>query len=160
LSEKTPIILVLENIRSLHNVGAIFRSADAANIQEIILGGLTATPPRHEIEKTALGATKTVPWRQVADVPSFLKRLQADGYTITALEQTPTSTNVFSTQLAFPIALVVGHERTGVTPETLAVCSHHVELPMLGKSAHSLNVSNATTAALYELGRRVWYHTQ
>lgn len=156
---RLPLILVVENVRSLHNIGAIFRSADAAGVEQIILTGLTATPPRHEIEKTALGATQSVPWTHVVDPLPTLRSLKERGYTVAALEQTPTACDLYTCPVSFPLALIVGHERMGVSAETLAVCDYHLELPMHGHSAHSLNVSTATTVALYELGRRLWYHT-
>lgn len=154
MPEHLPVILVAENIRSLHNVGALFRSADAVNLERLILAGLTATPPRHEIAKTALGATETVPWDYVRELGEKLAELRRQGYVLVALEQTDRSTDLYETDLPFPLALIVGHERMGVTPETLAQCDHHVHLPMRGRSAHSLNVSAAATAALYELLRR------
>lgn len=155
--KSSQIVLVIDNVRSLHNLGAIFRTADAVGVKEIILSELCATPPRTEIEKTALGATQTVPWRKTEHLVQTLQELKAANYTIWALEQTPTSTDLFTTEASYPLALIVGHEREGVRQEILAVCDQAVELPMHGKSAHSLNVSNAAAIALYELGRRLWY---
>ena len=146
----TPVIVVLNNVRSLHNVGAIFRSADAINAEKIILGGLTPVPPRHEIEKTALGATETVPWEYCKDIIPELQRLKAEGYFLYALEQTDTAENIFETELEKPAVLVVGHEREGVEKDVLTICDFHLMIPMLGKSAKSLNVSTATTVALFQ----------
>jgi len=153
-STTLPVIVALNNIRSLHNVGAIFRSADAVKAEGILLAGLTPTPPRHEIEKTALGATKTVPWEYVANLSKRLREYQQAGYAVCALEQTPRSQSLFECTIPFPCVLVVGHEREGVEAEVLTLATHHFDLPMRGHSAHSLNVSTATTVALYECLRQ------
>lgn len=147
--------MALNNIRSLYNVGAIFRTADAVNAEGLLLGGLTPKPPRHEIEKTALGATETVPWEYAADLKAALLAYREKGYTLYALEQTETSTNLFETKLEFPCVVVAGHEREGVEQEILDICDGHVELPMLGESAKSLNVSTSTSVLLYSLLRSV-----
>lgn len=148
---RTPVVIALNNVRSLYNVGAIFRSADGVNAEGIILGGLTPTPPRHEIEKTALGATHTVPWEYAQDLRQALATYREKGYALYALEQTERSTNLFATELRFPCVIVAGHEREGVEQGVLDMCDGHVELPMLGESAKSLNVSTATTVALYSI---------
>lgn len=158
-SQPLPLVLVLHNVRSLHNVGAAFRTADGAGIERMLLSGLTATPPRTEIEKTALGATRTVPWEYVGHLLPVLDSYRQRGYCICALEQSDRSVPLQQSDLPFPMVLIVGHERVGVEPEILAACDVHAELPMRGESAHSLNVSVATGIALYELGRRFWYDT-
>jgi len=145
------VIVALNNIRSLHNVGAIFRCADAVAAEKIILGGLTPVPPRDEISKTALGATETVQWEHSANLVKTLLELKEQGFTICALEQTPRSTSLFTTQAPEKVVLVVGHEREGVEQSVLDICDFHLEIPMYGKSAHSLNVSTATAIALYAL---------
>ena len=152
-----PLILVLHNVRSLHNVGAIFRSADGADVKQIILSGLTPTPPRHEISKTALGATESISWQYLRDLAPKLKELKKAGYSIAALEQTSSAKNFYTQKVKLPLVLIVGHEREGIEKEILELCDLQLELPMLGKNAHSLNVSNATSIALYELVRRFWY---
>ena len=152
------LILALDNIRSLQNVGAIFRTADGAGVSRLILGGLTATPPRHEIEKTALGATETVPWEYAADLARRLRTLAAEGYTLYALELTPVSVPVYTCQLKGPAVLVLGHEREGVQPDVLALCPTHLSLPMRGSSARSLNVAVAAGIAAYEFGRQLCYN--
>ncbi|MCC2631467.1 MAG: tRNA/rRNA methyltransferase (SpoU), partial [Patescibacteria group bacterium] len=132
MSEKNnrlPVILLVENIRSLHNIGSLFRSSDGANIQEIVLSPLCATPPRGEISKTALGAELTVPWKQVSDLVSHAKLLKQEGYLICALEQTGRSADFYKSKTDFPLALVIGHEREGVSPELLEICDLHLELP-------------------------------
>lgn len=148
--------MLLDNVRSLHNVGSIFRSADGAGIKRIILCGLTPVPPRREISKTALGATAVIPWEYV---PSSIQAVKnyASQYVPIALEQTDRSTNIYATKLSLPLLLIAGHERAGISAAVLALCQTHVHLPMHGTSAHSLNVSIAASLALYELRRRSCY---
>lgn len=153
---KLPVILAVEHVRSLYNIGSFFRTADGANIQEVLLSPFCATPPRAEISKTALGGEQSILWRQGELAPE-INKLKEQGYTICALEQSDRSTPLYTTDLRFPLVLIVGHEREGVSQELLVLCDHHVELPMQGETVHSLNVSNATAIALYELGRRFWY---
>ena len=152
-----PIILVLNNVRSLHNVGSLFRTAAAANIKKIVLGGLTPTPPRAEISKTALGGVDSIPWIHVLNLNDYLTDLKQDGYQIIALEQTSSSKPLFLTRPKFPLALIVGHEREGVEQNILKLCDYHIELPMSENGIHSLNVSNAGSIALYELWRQFCY---
>ena len=147
----------MDNVRSLHNVGSFFRIADGAGIEKVILCGGTPTPPRHEISKTALGTVDTVIWEYAKDTVSALKNLSKSGYTLCAIEQTERSTDLYATKLPVKLAVVVGHERVGVSPEVLDLCPYHLHLPMRGSGAHSLNVSTCTSAVLYELGRRLCY---
>ena len=153
--QRLPLVLVLDNVRSLHNVGAIFRTADAVHLEEIILGGLTPHPPRHEITKTALGATETVPWRAYLSTLDALRELRGRGYTLCALEQTGEAIPLSRTILTPPVALVVGHERMGVSQAALELCDTHLYLPMHGQSAHSLNVAVATGVALYQIAEQI-----
>lgn len=159
MKTKLPVILAVEHVRSSHNIGSLFRTSDAANIQKIILSPFCPTPPRTEINKTALGAEKTVEWEQATNFKESLIDLQREGYSLVALEQTPKATDLYQTELPFPLLLIIGHEREGVSEEILGLCDFHIQLPMQGISAHSLNVSNATAITLYEFGRRIWYHT-
>ena len=155
---KLPLVIVADNVRSLHNIGALFRSADAVNLEEIILIGLSPTPPRWELEKTALGATKSVPWSYSEKIEPVLQALREQGRTVYALEQTAASTDLLRAHFNFPAALIVGHEKEGVSPEALALADHHLEIPMHGTSAHSLNVSTASTVALYRFAEQFWYN--
>jgi 23S rRNA (guanosine2251-2'-O)-methyltransferase len=155
--KRLPVVLVLENLRSLHNVGALFRSADATRVESIVICGLTALPPRTEIAKTALGATDTVPWEYCASIREAVATYGRRGYIPYALEQTPEATNIFTTGLHLPALLVVGHEREGVSAEALRACTHHLHIPMHGESAHSLNVSTSATVALYQFAKDFWY---
>jgi 23S rRNA (guanosine2251-2'-O)-methyltransferase len=155
--KRLPLVVILDNVRSLHNVGAIFRSADATRVEKIILCGLTPMPPRTEIDKTALGATASVPWEYRQSIHEIIAELVKNRYTLYALEQSGSATDIFHTSLSLPAALVVGHEREGVSNEVLAVCNHHLQIPMYGASAHSLNVSTSTTVALYQFSMQFCY---
>ncbi len=154
-SKRLPVVAVLEDVRSLYNVGAIFRTADAALLRKLILTGYTPKPPRKEIEKTALGATRTVPWESAPSAPHVLRGLRDKGYTICALETTDASVSLYSIgQIHQPLALVFGNEITGIGQETLSLCHHAWEIPMFG-TKHSLNVSVAFGVAVYEISRRI-----
>ena len=149
-----PVIGVLENIRSLYNVGACFRTADAMLLERLVLTGYTPTPPRKEIFKTALGATETVPWEHVDNAVEAVDRLRAAGVAVYALEITEHSTPVDRfPEIAYPVALVIGNEIAGVSHEVLERCDGAIEIPMFGVK-HSLNVSVAFGIAVWELVRR------
>ncbi|MBP6859739.1 MAG: RNA methyltransferase [Candidatus Magasanikbacteria bacterium] len=143
-------ILVLPNIRSGHNVGAIFRTADGAGVDKLYLTGYTPCPPHVQIDKVSLGAETWMPWEYKKQTGKLLKELKQIGYTIVALEQTKTSRDLFSWQPKFPIALVLGNEKTGVPRSLLKYCDESVEIPMRGKK-NSLNVSVATGIAMYQI---------
>lgn len=142
-------ILWMHNIRSLHNVGAVFRSADAFGISELRLSGHTPVPPRPEITKTAIGAEQYVTWEWVEEPVKEIKSLKRDGYTIAALEQTDRSTflNEWVPETD-KICLILGNEVTGVDDELLGMIDLSVEIPQYGNK-HSLNVSVAAGVALY-----------
>ncbi len=142
--------VILENIRSCHNVGAIFRTADAAGFDEVILAGYTPAPPDRRIEKVSLGAETFLDWQQSENQIELVKKLKANGYLIVALEQSDKSTDIFNTKLPTDknIALILGNEVEGVTAELLALADHHVEIPMYGQKT-SLNVSVAAGIAFY-----------
>lgn len=147
---KHPITLILHNIRSSYNVGSIFRTADSANIQEVILCGYTPTPPRPEIDKTALGATSTVAWQYVQSTAEAIAMQKAKKNTIFALELTDNSIRYDEIEnSAFPITIVLGNEISGVDDELLELCDYAIEIPMYGIK-HSLNVAVATGIAIYE----------
>ncbi|HEV2353807.1 MAG TPA: RNA methyltransferase [Puia sp.] len=153
-SEKAPIIVLLDNIRSMHNVGSIFRTADAFLIQAIYLCGYTPTPPHRDIHKTALGATETVTWRHFSETASAIKSLKDEGYLVIAVEQTESSRGLaaFRRQYPGPLAVVFGNEVGGVDDGALALCDGSVEIPQWGMK-HSLNVSVAAGIVLWELVR-------
>jgi 23S rRNA (guanosine2251-2'-O)-methyltransferase len=179
-SEKTPIVVVLDNIRSMHNVGSVFRTADAFLVRGIYLCGFTPQPPHRDIHKTALGATETVEWTYFATTAAAVVALREAGYTVFAVEQTEGSVplqEVCSCWAAFggesggdtagepgsdkagerggntrPLAVVFGNEVEGVSAEALAMCDGAIEIPQWGMK-HSLNISVAAGIVLWELVR-------
>lgn len=150
------MILILDNIRSVHNVGSIFRTADAAGVKKIYLCGYTPTPldrfnkPRKDFVKVSLGAERTVPWEHVEKAAEAIATAHTNGYTIAALEQHPSSVNIFTYVPPPVLALIVGNEVEGVSPAHLSCVDAILEIPMQG-SKESLNVSVATGIALYTL---------
>ena len=150
-----PITAVLDNIRSIHNVGAIFRTSDAALVEHLILSGITATPGHPQIHKTALGAQDTVPWSYVPAAEPSIQSLRKDGYRIAALEITDTPTLTTSLEPdAFPLCIVVGNELTGVRQEILDLADFALEIPQFG-AKQSLNVAVAYGIAVFDLVRRL-----
>jgi len=143
-------ILVLPNIRSGHNVGAIFRTADGAGVDKLYLTGYTPCPPHVQIDKVSLGAEKWMSWEYRKQTGRLLKELKQIGYTIVALEQTKNSESIFTWKPEFPLVLVLGNEKTGVPKSLLAYCDQAIEIPMHGKK-NSLNVSVATGIAMYHI---------
>ncbi len=150
VSVKSDIVIIAHNIRSLWNIGAIFRSADAFNVQHMHLTGYTASPPRKEISKTALGAETTVPWSYEADPHNVIQRRKKEGYVIVALELGEASAPLMSFTTERPVCLILGHEILGVSPELIELSDHTVYIPMLG-AKNSLNVSVAAGIALYQV---------
>ena len=150
-SEKLPIIVVLENIRSMHNVGSAFRTADAFLIEAIYICGYTAQPPRKEIDKTALGATETVNWKYFESAASAISELRNDGYKIYAIEQAEESISLDRLQFSNPgkCAFLFGNEVSGVEQSTLLACDECIEIPQFGMK-HSLNISVAVGIVLWE----------
>lgn len=139
---KLPVVIILENIRSRSNVGAVFRSADAFLIEEILLCGFTAQPPHRDIQKTALGATESVKWRYEKDCTSVIKHLKDNGYAIWAVEQTTKSIMIqdFKFKKNAPIALIFGNEVEGVSESSLLLSDGAIEIAQFG-TKHSLNIS-------------------
>ena len=154
VGDRNPIFIVAENVRSLFNVGAIFRSADGVNAAGVYLTGFTGYPPRKEIRRVALGAEETVPWIYERDTAVVLESLSDKGVQTIALEKTADSLDYRQVSYCFPVAVVVGHEVEGVQPETLDCCDNVVSIPMVGQKV-SLNVSVASGIILYELLRLV-----
>lgn len=143
-------VALLENIRSLWNVGSMFRTADGAGIGRLILTGITGRPPRAEITKTALGAEEIVPWEYVADPEEAVARLKAAGYRILALENEPAAVPLERAAAAGRLCLVLGHEVAGISPVLLAAADQVIDLPMRGAKS-SLNVAVAFGIAAYAL---------
>ncbi|TSC58735.1 MAG: tRNA/rRNA methyltransferase SpoU [Candidatus Peregrinibacteria bacterium Greene0416_62] len=144
------IILLAHNIRSLWNIGALFRSCDCFAVEKLILSGYTATPPRREIAKTALGADEWIAWEKVEDLKSIIEQLRNVGWRIVGLEQSDRSIVLDEYVPHEKTCLIVGHEVLGVPEEILKLCDDVVHIPMLGKKK-SLNVSVATGIALHQL---------
>ncbi len=150
---KEKFVLILPNIRSGHNVGAIFRTADGAGVDKLYITGYTPCPPHVQIDKVSLGAEKWMIWEYRKQTGRLLKELKQMGYNIVALEQTKNSQDIFSWQAKFPIALVLGNEKTGVPKSLLKYCDESIEIPMRGKK-NSLNVSVAAGIAMYAINNR------
>ncbi len=144
--------VILHNIRSLHNVGSVFRSSDAFGISEIILSGYSPTPPRDEITKTAIGAEEYVHWRFVDDVSAEIQSLKLAGFLILGLEQTDVSISMLDLEISSDdkICIVMGNEVSGIEDEILPLVDQFIAIPQYGHK-HSLNVSVATGVTLYAL---------
>ncbi len=158
-ADKLPVVIILDNIRSLNNIGSFFRTADAFRINEIILCGITATPPHREIHKTALGATESVSWRYFEDIVDAISDLKEEGYFIIAIEQTDDKIflNEFNPSDYNKIAFIFGNEIKGVSDEVLELLDLSIEIPQYG-TKHSLNVSVSGGLVLwhtfYKLNRK------
>ena len=151
-SPKTPVIAVLENVRSAYNVGSVFRTADAFLIEAVYITGYTAKPPHKEIKKTALGAEETVAWKHFQSGNEVVQALKLDGYKIFAVEQVENSISLEKFDLDGKIAVIFGNEVTGVEQSTIALCDGTIEIPQLGMK-HSLNIATAAGVVLWELVR-------
>ena len=151
-AKKTPLILVLDDIRSLHNIGSVFRTADAFLIEKIYLCGITATPPNKEIHKTALGATETVVWEHYENVLTVIEKLKADDVMTLAIEQVESAVFLqnFEIQKGKKYALVFGNEVHGVSQEAVALCDGCIEIPQLG-TKHSLNIAVSAGIVVWDL---------
>lgn len=153
---KIPVCIVLDNVRSLHNVGSAFRTADAFRVEKIYLTGITGQPPHREIQKTALGATESVEWKYVEHTQNVLTELKANGYTIGIIEQTTKSKQLheFVPKEDEKYALVFGNEVDGVSEEALAEADLAIEIPQLG-TKHSLNVSVCLGIVVWEIFKKM-----
>ena len=151
-ADKTPIIIILDDVRSLNNIGSVFRTADAFLIEKIYLCGITATPPNKEIHKTALGATETVTWEHNENVLKVIKNLQEDNITVLAIEQVQSAIFLqnFKVEKDTKYALVFGNEVHGVSQEAVALCDGSIEIPQLG-TKHSLNISVSAGIVVWDL---------
>ena len=154
-AEKTPITIVLDNVRSALNVGSVFRTSDAFLIENIILCGITAQPPSKDIRKAALGATESVKWEYAKNTNTAVKQLKAEGYYVFGIEQTEKSTLLNKVKLPKkPIAIVMGNEVNGVSQEVIDNCNEVIEIPQFG-TKHSLNISVTTGIVIWELWRKI-----
>ncbi|MCL1911813.1 MAG: RNA methyltransferase [Leptospirales bacterium] len=145
-----PISVVLENIRSLYNVGSVFRTSDGAFIEKLYLSGYTGFPPRKEIDKTALGSVDSVPWERVPNTFEIIYRLRGMGYQIVSLEQTEGGVPYNTADYRFPVCLIVGNEVSGVSKEVILKSDLAVDIPMYG-TKHSLNAAVAYGIAVYHI---------
>jgi tRNA G18 (ribose-2'-O)-methylase SpoU len=152
--QKFPIVVILDDIRSLNNIGSFFRTADAFNIEKIYLCGITAVPPHREIQKTALGATQTVNWEYRDSLVELVKELHESGTVVGAIEQTEETVFLHQiNQIAYSkIALIFGNEVDGVAQEAIELCDHVIEVPQFG-TKHSLNVSVCAGVVLWEFSK-------
>ena len=155
-AEKLPLVVVLDNVRSMHNVGAVFRSADAFLAKKILLCGITPQPPHREIHKAALGATESVEWQYFSHVADAVENLKNQGYWVFGIEQTTKSLMIehFSTESEKKYAVVLGNEVEGISDEVLPLCDGFLEIPQLG-TKHSLNVSVCGGIVMWEFFRRL-----
>lgn len=150
---RPPVSVLLDNVRSMYNVGAFFRAADGVGLQKICLCGITAHPPKKAISKTALGAEDTIPWEHDWDAVATAHKLRGEGFQIVAIETGSHAVDLFDWRPKFPVCVAFGHEVDGLRPELLALADTHVRIPMLGKK-ESLNVATAAGVVLYELLRK------
>ncbi len=155
-AERHPIVVVLDNIRSLNNVGSFFRTCDAFAMEQIILCGITATPPNKAIHKTALGAELTIPWRYERQTEDALRQLRKEDYSLLAIEQVEQATRLtdFKVEQNKKYALVFGNEVNGVAQEVVNLCDGAIEIPQQG-TKHSLNVSVSGGVVLWEFFRQM-----
>jgi len=152
---KLPLVVLLDNVRSQHNIGSVFRTSDAFRVSEVILCGITATPPNKEIQKTALGATESVAWRYFENSAEAVRQLKQEGFTIVAVEQTHNSLLINRDEWVFAdekIVLVLGNEVFGTSDEVLELCNRTIEIPQFG-TKHSLNVSVCAGIVIWEMCR-------
>ncbi len=150
--EKSPITVVLDNIRSCNNIGSVFRTSDALLIEKIVLCGITATPPNAEIHKTALDAEKSVPWEYVDKAESAVAKLKVNGYDVFAVEQVENSIMLpdFKPEKGQKYALVFGNEVKGVQQSVVDLCDGAIEIPQYG-TKHSFNISVSAGIVLWDL---------
>ena len=157
-STKIPLIVILDNIRSLNNIGSVFRSSDAFLIEKIYLCGITAQPPHKEIHKTALGSTESVEWGYVEDTLDLIKKLQKEEVLVASIEQAENSTMLqdFTIQPNKKYAIVMGNEVKGVQQEVVTASDYCIEIPQFG-TKHSLNISVSCGVVLWDLFKKFKY---
>ena len=155
-ARKMPLAVVMDNVRSLHNVGSVFRSSDAFLVEKLLLCGITATPPQPEIHKTALGAEDSVAWEYYADTMEAVAHLKSEGYTVLSIEQAHGSTKLQDMRLdpARKYAIVMGNEVKGVQQEVVDASDGCIEIPQFG-TKHSLNVSVTAGILIWEFARQL-----
>lgn len=150
---RLPAAVLLDNVRSLYNVGSFFRTADAAGLEKLYLCGITGHPPQKALSKTALGSEEQVAWEHHWDAAAVLTQLRDRGYEIAAIETSVHAVDLFDWQPRFPVCVIFGHEVDGIQKPLADMCDTHVRIPMLGLK-HSLNVATAGGVVIYELLRK------
>lgn len=153
-SRKLPLVVVLDNVRSLNNIGSVFRTCDAFRVESICLCGITATPPHRDIHKTALGAEDSVPWDYFDTTAACVEQLRKQGYGIYAVEQVDESVMLHQFQPQGPIAVIFGNEVEGVDETLLPLCDGCIEIPQYG-TKHSLNISIAAGIVVWDMWRHL-----
>lgn len=155
-ADKLPVVIFLDNVRSLHNVGSAFRTSDAFRIEKLYLAGITGTPPHREIHKTALGATESVQWEYVESAAEGVRKLREEGYTIVAIEQTTNSVSLekFEIKVTEKYCLVFGNEVDGVSDDVIRQASVALEIPQSG-TKHSLNISVCVGIVAWEFLKKL-----
>lgn len=151
--DRIPVCVLLDNVRSLYNVGSFFRTADAAGIEALYLCGITGHPPKKAIAKTALGAEETVRWHHSWDAVATTRDLLSRGFEIAAIETSARAVDLFDWRPRFPVCVLFGHEVEGLRAELRELADTHVRIPMLGRK-HSLNVATAGGIVIYDLLRK------
>ena len=151
IAKKTPVTIVLDNVRSALNVGSVFRTSDAFLIENIILCGITATPPNKEIRKAALGSTDSVNWKYIKHTTDAVQQLIKEGYYVVGVEQADKSTLLNEFELPKkPIAIIMGNEVNGVDQQAIDLCNEVIEIPQFG-TKHSLNIAVTTSIVIWDL---------
>ncbi len=155
-AQKTPIIIILDDVRSLNNIGSVFRTADAFLIEKIYLCGITATPPNKEINKTALGATETVDWQHTENIIDVIEALKNEKIKVYAIEQVENSIflDEFEVEINEKYAIIFGNEVFGVNQKAIEICDGTIEIPQLG-TKHSLNISVSTGIVVWDLFKKI-----
>ncbi|MCB9225158.1 MAG: RNA methyltransferase [Crocinitomicaceae bacterium] len=149
-AEKTPLVIILDNIRSLNNIGSVFRTADCFRVSKIYLCGITATPPHRDIHKTAIGATESVDWEYVDSTLDLVRKLQDEGWQCYAIEQVENSISLEKFEPGTNTAIIFGNEVDGVQQEVIDQCDGCIEVPQFG-TKHSLNISVCTGIVVWDL---------
>ncbi len=151
-AEKSPVVIVLDNIRSLNNIGSVFRTADAFRIEKIMLCGITTPPPHKDIQKTALGATESIDWEYIGHTTDAIKKLKQEGYRVYAIEQVDSAMKLdqFQPPKDIKSAYIFGHEVKGVDPEVVSLVDACIEIPQFG-TKHSFNIAVSAGIVMWDL---------
>ena len=152
-ADKTPLVVVLDNVRSMHNVGSVLRTADGFRMAKVCLCGITGRPPHAEIHKTALGAEDSVEWQYYKSTADCVEQLRAEGYVVVAVEQVEGSVSMTEWNECRPTAIVLGNEEKGVSQEVVDLCDYCLEIPQFG-TKHSFNVSCTAAMVMWEYFRK------